>query len=384
MIGKNTLVTLQDLKGGMLTIKMPNGQNYDFGEPQSDLQAELHIHSWAALKTMLEKGDIGFAQAYMQGNISTPNMLHLLKILAKNATLLDSALYGNFWHNLVHRMKNLFRKNTHTGSKKNIQFHYDLGNDFYKLWLDESMTYSSGFFETPEQSLHQAQKNKYRLILDKLWQEGKDILEIGSGWGGFIQEAEKRGFRVKGLTLSNEQKNYVDNLIDKQELQSQVHIEDYREQQQKFGNIVSIEMFEAVGKDYWEEYFRVIKKCLADKGKAIIQTITIQEEVYKKYSNTSDFIREYIFPGGYLPTDGILQSLFSKHKLKLVDQKSFGHSYKKTLQIWLENFFASQAQVRALGYDEKFLKMWELYLSYCAAGFAASRTDVVQYTLEHA
>lgn len=382
---KNKLINiLQSFENGFLIATMPSGEIIKSGNESHNLKADVQIHSWRVLNEVISKGDIGLAQMYMQGLVTTSNIANLLMILGKNAEKIDSIINGNALYTLIFRIKNLFRKNTHTGSKKNIEYHYDLGNDFYSLWLDKTMTYSSAYFKNENESLSQAQVNKYNLILENLNKEEKDILEIGCGWGGFINEAEKQGYNVKGLTLSNQQKKYVDELIAKNHFKSQCILQDYRTENQKFSNIVSIEMFEAVGKEYWNVYFQKIKECLKENGRAVIQTITIDDSRYKSYEQTSDFIREYIFPGGFLPSNAIFQGLAQEHGLKVIDVKAFGQSYTQTLLMWLANFCNAEKEVFGLGYDRQFAKMWEFYLAYCASGFDMKRTDVIQYTLQHA
>jgi cyclopropane-fatty-acyl-phospholipid synthase len=257
-----------------------------------------------------------------------------------------------------------------------------LGNDFYSLWLDETMSYSSGIF-CESDCLKKSQENKYQRILDQINKNGSKILEIGCGWGGFINQASIQGFEVKGLTLSNEQKSYADQLIKNKNLSAQIALQDYRHEKDKFDNIVSIEMFEAVGKEYWNEYFSKIKECLKSDGKAVIQTIAIGDEFYKKYIKTSDYIREYIFPGGFLPSPKIFNMLAKKNGLKVIEEFRFGDSYSKTLLKWLDNFNAVQNKIIELGYDHEFIRKWQFYLAYCAAGFESKRTDVIQYSLIH-
>lgn len=245
------------------------------------------------------------------------------------------------------------------------------------------MSYSSGIFYGDE-SLIESQKNKYKRILDQLNKDGTNILEIGCGWGGFINIASNKNYDIKGLTLSHQQKDYSENLIKSKKLNAHIALQDYRHEKGKFDNIVSIEMFEAVGKKYWDNYFSQIKKCLNINGRAVIQTIIIEDEFFKKYSKTSDYIREYIFPGGFLPTPNIFQKLAQKHGLQIIDEFRFADSYAKTLLKWLENFNKENKKIIALGYDQEFIKKWQFYLAYCAAGFKSKRTDVIQYTLTHA
>jgi cyclopropane-fatty-acyl-phospholipid synthase len=276
----------------------------------------------------------------------------------------------------------MLRYNNLKGSKKNISHHYDLGNDFYSLWLDPSMTYSSGIFQNCD-SLDESQKQKYQRIINQLNPTGRQVLEIGCGWGGFMEEGSKSGLDVLGLTLSQEQLHFSQNRMRKQNFKSQAVLKDYRHEAGKFDNIVSIEMFEAVGKEYWNSYFSQIKSCLKDSGKAVVQTITIDEDAYHKYEKTSDFIREFIFPGGFLPTKSEFEKIAQDNNLQVADKFEFGQCYDKTLAIWLKNFDAAKEKIIYLGFDESFIRKWRFYLAYCMAGFRGQRIDVVQYSLTH-
>lgn len=372
---------LEKLQHGYLVIKTPCGNTINVGDSNSDIKANIIINDWSLFDLILTKGDIGFGLAYIKGIFSTDNIANLLLVLCLNQKDLDKLFHSNILYSIFFGIKNLFKRNSLKGSKKNIEFHYDLGNDFYELWLDKSMSYSSGIFYENE-SLFESQINKYNNILDKLSQ-GKKILEIGCGWGGFINEASKRGYEVKGLTLSREQKSYSENLIKDRNIKANIALQDYRLEQGKFDNIVSIEMFEAVGRQYWDDYFAKIKQVLKNDGHALIQTIVIGEEFYDKYLKTSDYIREFIFPGGFLPSCEIFENLAKKHGLKVKDSFKFGQSYATTLLKWLRNFDSKKEQVLKLGYNEEFIRKWQFYLAYCAAGFTAKRTDVVQYLLTH-
>lgn len=373
---------LEKIDEGYIEVAMPCNTNLSFGNPTSALKADINIHDRSFFDQVLLKGDIGFGECFVKGIFSSSNIQNLLEIITLNQKHFDSLFYGNILYSTYFLIKNLFRRNSLRGSKQNIESHYDLGNDFYKLWLDNTMSYSSGIYYGKE-SLKMAQHNKYKRILDMLQNKGDRILEIGSGWGGFIREATKDRYNVKGLTLSNEQKRYCDKLIQKKNLDAQVELQDYRAEQELFDNIVSIEMFEAVGKEYWQDYFARIKACLKKGGRAVIQTIVINDQYFKKYSKTSDFIRDYIFPGGFLPSPSIFRKYAMKSGLAIVDDCRFGQSYKKTLLQWLKQFNNARDNLTKLGYNEEFFKKWQFYLVYCAAGFSNNRTDVVQFCLEH-
>ena len=373
---------LKKAKNGHLLIKMPNGEEIEIGTKNLKPQADIEVHNLALIDLILLKGDIGFGEAYVKKFFTTSNIHDLLLFILSNQEEFEPLFHSNILYSAIFKIKNLFKKNSLKGSKKNIEFHYDMGNDFYSLWLDETMSYSSGIFYGDE-TLSESQKNKYQRILDQIDQENSRILEIGCGWGGFIEEASKKGHKVKGLTLSNEQKSYADQLIKDRNLDSYIALQDYRLEHEKFDNIVSIEMFEAVGKEYWDGYFAKVKECLKKDGKAVIQTIVIGDEFYKKYLKTSDYIREYIFPGGLLPSPQIFKDLVKKNGLCVADEFSFAESYSKTLVKWLDNFNSKKSEILKLGYDDQFIRKWRFYLAYCSAGFLSKRTNVIQYTLKH-
>lgn len=373
---------LEKIDEGYVEVKTPCKTSLSFGEPTSQLKADITIHDNSFFDHVLLKGDIGFGECFINGVFSSSNIQNLLELITLNQKHFDSLFHGNILYATYFFIKNLFRRNSLKKSKENIEFHYDLGNDFYKLWLDNTMSYSSGIYYGKE-NLQTAQYNKYKRILDMLNNKGESILEIGSGWAGFISEATKERYSIKGLTLSHEQKRYCDKLIKISNLDAKVLLQDYREEQGVFDNIVSIEMFEAVGRKYWNDYFGRIKSCLKKGGRAVIQTIVINDQYFKKYSKTSDYIRDYIFPGGFLPSPSIFKKYARKNGLEVVDDFRFGQSYKKTLLQWLNNFNNAKDSLTELGYSEEFFRKWQFYLVYCAAGFSNNRTDVIQFCLEH-
>ena len=277
----------------------------------------------------------------------------------------------------------LFRKNSMKGSRKNISAHYDLGNDFYELWLDSTMTYSSALYKSEDESIETAQHNKYDRIISKLGTNSGNIIEIGCGWGGFAERALQQGdYGYKGITLSTEQHIYAQQRLNNSK--ANFVIEDYRIQQNKFDHIVSIEMFEAVGEKYWKTYFSKVKGLLAQKGKAVIQTITIADDMFETYRTSADMIRTYIFPGGMLPSKSVLNELTKNAELKCQDMFAFGQDYAKTLNIWLNKFNQNISPIKQLGYDDAFIRLWQFYLAGCVATFRTARTDVVQLELSHA
>lgn len=374
---------LEKAKFGYLQITTPCNNEIDIGDKNSAVKAKIKINDWSLIDLCLAQGDIGFGKAYIEGLFETDKIENVLLFFLINQKELEDIFHSNFLYSLIFSAKNLFKINSLKGSKRNIEYHYDLGNDFYNLWLDPTMSYSSAIFSQDNQGLIAAQKNKYHRILDNINQKGESILEIGCGWGGFIKEASAKGHFTKGLTLSSQQKLFTDNLIKTENIKAKTALQDYRLESEKFDNIVSIEMFEAVGKEYWSQYFSKVKDCLKQDGRALIQTITIDDDIYKKYLKTSDFIREFIFPGGLLPSKSIFENLAKSHGLCVVDKFAFASSYNKTLLHWLDNFNQAKDKILQLGYNEKFVRKWQFYLAYCAAGFYSNRTDVVQYSLAH-
>lgn len=382
MIDQKILKKFEKIEHGFLEIKLPNQKVLRFGNFESQLRADIKIKDNHLIDLVVLKGDIGLGQGYIENLFETSDLANLLYFFTINQKQIESFFYGKKLFTVFYAIKHFLRGNNIKGSRKNISHHYDLGNSFYSLWLDPSMTYSSGIFAGSE-SLEESQKQKYSRIISQLTNGGRDVLEIGCGWGGFMEEAAKNGFNVLGLTLSQEQLHFAQNRMQRQNLTSQAILKDYRHEDGKFDNIVSIEMFEAVGKKYWHDYFAKIKNCLKANGKAVVQTITIDEEAYKNYEKTSDFIREFIFPGGFLPTKSDFEKIAKNNGLKVCDRFEFGSSYDQTLALWLENFEKVKPQILKLGFDESFIRKWRFYLAYCMAGFRGKRIDVVQYSLVH-
>jgi cyclopropane-fatty-acyl-phospholipid synthase len=367
---------LMQVKHGSLLILFPNGEKKIFGTSTDNI-CKIVILDENVLANVFSGGDIAFGEAYINNQWTTPDLPNLLAFFTLNSKYLEDFLHQNRWQAFWLYLKCWFNKNTKQGSKKNIQFHYDLGNNFYSLWLDSTMTYSSGLFLSPNQNLHQAQINKYNHIINKL--EKGSILEIGCGWGGFANLASSYGFEVTGLTLSKQQQQYCQENFKNQ---FATKLQDYRDENSIYNNIVSIEMFEAVGKQYWETYFDKISKCLVSKGKAVLQIITISEDIFLQYQNRVDFIQKHIFPGGVLPTKNIIRHLAKKYHFNIISETAFGLDYAKTLILWLENFNQQLNLVLHSGFDMQFVRKWQFYLSYCYAAFIANRTDVVQFELQ--
>ena len=367
---------LKKINFGAIEIELPSGEIKEFRSEIAKPQAHIKIKNLDMVDECLIGGDVAFGEAYINDEWESKDLPDLLLFLALNSAALEQFFHAHKFRMFFLYFQALFRRNTHNGSKKNIEYHYDLGNNFYKLWLDETMTYSSALF-LDKVDLKDAQNNKYQRILSKL-NDKKNILEIGCGWGGFAFKAAKSGYKVTGLTLSKEQKKYAESLGIKD---FQIKLQDYRKEKNKYDNIVSIEMFEAVGKEYWNTYFKIIKTCLNNGGKAVIQTITIDDEVFINYKNRVDFIQKYIFPGGVLPSKSEFIKLAKSNDLKVLEVFDFGYDYQKTLLSWLDNFNKVKDKVIDLGFDKEFIRKWQFYLAYCAAGFGAKRTSVVQFEL---
>lgn len=372
---------LKNINHGAIIMEFPNGEIHKFSSNNNFPLAHIKIKDLKMVDECLIGGDLAFGETYMQDQWETNNLADLLLFFVLNSDVLEHFFHAHKFKMFWLYVGALFRKNTKNGSKKNIEFHYDLGNEFYQLWLDKTMTYSSAFFDDQDLDLKLAQKNKYQRILSKL--SGKTILEIGCGWGGFAFEAAEKGYEITGLTLSKEQKKYAEDLALKNNFADKfkVKLQDYRFEKEQYDNVVSIEMFEAVGKEYWDAYFQTIRNSLKQNGKAVVQTITIDDEVFLGYQNRVDFIQKHIFPGGFLPSKAEFIRSANNNGLTVIDAFSFGKDYQKTLLIWLDNFNQARERVLKLGFSEQFIRKWQFYLAYCAAGFGSFRTDVIQFEL---
>lgn len=388
---KTLLSLLTQLSSGYLKVTLPNGEKREFGNHSDTLHADIHILDWSVFKEIMSHGDIGFAESYIQGKWNTSDLKALLELAIRNRTILEKAIYGNWCGSIFYRLKHWLRDNSRAGSRKNIHAHYDLGNTFYALWLDPTMSYSSAWFsEGDKQNLADAQRAKIRRILDSLkTAPGDHILEIGCGWGGVMEESLRNNRAITGLTLSTEQKAFAEKRLTEVQTQLtdapafEVRLQDYRDCQQKFDGIASVEMFEAVGEKHWSEYFETIAQRLKASGKACIQTIVIAEDLFDRYRRNTDFIQQYVFPGGMLPSRTSFKASAAKAGLQIEEEFAFGRDYAKTLCIWRDNFNQKLQEVRQLGFDEAFIRLWNFYLMYCAAGFTERNIDVVQFTLSH-
>jgi len=375
------LKALDRLTIGRLTVHLPDGTVRRFGDLSDSREAVLKIGDWRFFRRVLLDGDIGFAEAYMEGYCDSPDLPRLISLLAENQQSLGTMAHSNAVHNLALKLLHRWRQNSRAGSKRNIHAHYDLGNRFYGLWLDPTMSYSSGLFEGESKSLEAAQAAKYERVLAQLGaKQGDTILEIGCGWGGFAEVAARRGMRVTGITISREQLEYARARLQRAGLADRVDLQfrDYRDIEGKYDHIVSIEMIEAVGERYWPDYFAVLKRHVAPGGSALVQAIVIADDFFEGYRSRPDFIQTYIFPGGMLLSPQRLGEQCRKAGLKIAELYSFGLDYAHTLETWLGRFDAVSEQVGRLGFDERFRRMWRYYLAYCAAGFSTRRTDVLQ------
>jgi cyclopropane-fatty-acyl-phospholipid synthase len=378
------LKLLSRLEHGALRVVTPDRQVLAFGDGSAPVL--LDLSNWDVFGAALRSGDIGFAETYIDGSWRTDNLTGLIALLARNRERIESLVYGSWWGSLLYRIKHLLNRNSKAGSRKNIHAHYDIGNSFYKLWLDPSMTYSSALF-TPEAGgdLHQAQTAKYARILSQLALKPNDkVLEIGCGWGGFAEQAAREaGVHVTGLTLSTEQLAWAQKRLADAGLAAQADLRlcDYRDSDGQYDAVASIEMFEAVGESYWPSYFECVARSLKPGGMACIQTITIADELFERYRKSTDFIQQYIFPGGMLPSPSGFASMAAQHGLEVTAELRFGIDYADTLVAWRKAFHANLKAIRAQGFDERFIRTWEFYLCYCEAAFRERNTDVMHFTL---
>ena len=379
------LKMLAGLQHGALRLELPDGQSAHFGDDSSPIT--LRLHELSMFDAVLKSGDIGFAESYINGSWSTDDLTGLIALFIRNRQAIESLFHGKWWGQLLYRMRHLFNRNSRSGSRKNIHAHYDIGNDFYSLWLDPSMTYSSALFSKGhDTNLRQGQEAKYRRILRQLSvKPGEQILEIGCGWGGFAEIAARvGGARVRGLTLSSEQLQYAQQRLANAGLsdRAELLLMDYRDSNGQYDAIASIEMFEAVGEEYWPAYFECVARNLKQGGRACIQTIVIADELFENYRKGTDFIQQYIFPGGMLPSPFAFRAEAEKHGLCVINEFSFGPDYARTLAEWRDAYKRKLPQVRKLGFDERFLRTWEFYFGYCEAGFRANSISVMQFTLK--
>ncbi len=379
---------LAQLQTGTLDVQLPDGEQLRFGSgAEGEPRAALRLIDWSVCGRTLKSGDIGFAESFIDGGWTSPDLVALLELFIANRSAIEAVVYGTWWGSLAYRLKHLFNRNSRRGSRKNIHAHYDIGNPFYRLWLDETMNYSSALFEgDTTRPTAQAQLAKVRRALRECAVgPGQRVLEIGCGWGA-LAEAATHEFkaRVTGLTLSDEQLVFARQRLQALGLddQAELRLQDYRDLPETgFDAVVSIEMFEAVGREYWGGFFATLRDKLKPGGRACIQTITIRDDLFERYVHGTDFIQQYIFPGGLLPGAPAFRAEAHKAGLQVVNELAFGADYAETLRRWRVQFLARDPQVRQLGFDTRFMRTWEFYLAYCQAAFATGNTNVVQFTL---
>jgi len=375
------------LQFGALTVNLPDGGRRVFRGNREGPAAEITILDMNAVSRMLNDGKMGFCEAVMEGEVESPCMSSLIELAVLHDAVLTPRMAANVWRRIGLRLFHRLRRNSKSGSARNISYHYDLGNDFYAAWLDNTMTYSSAVYDCDSDDLSTAQMNKYRRLADLAdIQPGDHVLEIGCGWGGFAKYAiEERGARVTGITISREQHDFATRRLADAGLadRAEVRLVDYRDLEGRFDKIVSIEMFEAVGQAYWGTYFKAVSGLLKDGGRAALQAITIDDSAFDDYRREPDFIQRYIFPGGMLPSMPRLEQPVADAGLKLVEANGFGLHYARTLAEWRDRFQAAWPRLATDKFDMRFKRMWELYLCYCEGGFRAGMIDVKQMLLVH-
>lgn len=391
---------LQRMAHGSLTVQLPDGSVRHFGSaPGHALTAAITLRNWNACSAAMRSGDIGFAESYIVGDWTTPNLTALLRVFTANRREVEDMVYGSWFGRLVYRVRHLLHRNSMAGSQKNIHAHYDLGNAFYTLWLDDTMNYSSALFEGDlDKPMAEAQHAKVRRALQMAGVKAGDrVLEIGCGWGALAELARTEfGASITGVTLSSEQLDYAQERMARLDATgplppSDLRLQDYRDigkpdangvADPPFDAICSIEMVEAVGREYWPTYFASLSRLLKPGGRACVQSIVIDDALFDRYISSTDFIQQYIFPGGCLPCPSEFRKAAEAAGLEVVDEFPFGGDYAETLRRWRESFLAQRTRIVQLGFDERFMRIWEFYLAYCEAAFAQSNIDVVQYTLQ--
>ena len=386
-VAQRVLRLLDGLTVGGLRMELPDQQHKVFGDTHSGPQASLRIHDWQVFSATLRSGDIGFAEGYIAGQWETPDLTTLLQLMVANRRVMDDVIFGTWWGRLAYQVRHWMRRNTKKNSSKNIHAHYDLGNGFYSQWLDPSMSYSSAWFDNDlSQDLQAAQHAKVRRALRMAGVQagaGQRVLEIGCGWGGLAEIASREfGAKVTGITLSPSQLAYASERLGAQAIHADLRLQDYRDTNDgPYDAICSIEMIEAVGRAYWPTYFQTIARLLKPGGQACIQSIVIDDSLFKRYALGTDFIQQYIFPGGFLPSPSEFRAQAQAAGLQVVDSLAFGQDYAETLKRWRENYLAALPHMGDLGFDQRFERTWLFYLAYCEAAFLERNTDVVQFTL---
>ena len=388
LAARQVLPLLQKLQHGRLHLRLPDGSESVYGQGEQP-NATLVVHDWGVFAAAMRSGDIGFAESFIAGEWETPDLCALLRVFIANRNALEAVIYGRWWGQLAHRLRHWLNRNTRSNSRKNIHAHYDLGNAFYSLWLDPTMNYSSAWFDgNPMLPMAQAQDAKVRRALRMVNLtpgQNQRLLEIGCGWGALAEMATREwGVDFTGVTLSEQQLAHAQKRLSDQGLgaQAQFRLQDYRDiSDAPFDAICSIEMIEAVGQAYWPTYFETVARLLKPGGRACIQSIVIADTYFDRYVRGTDFIQQYIFPGGCLPSPSAFRQQAQAAGLRVVDEFAFGLDYAHTLRLWRERFMQVKPQVLELGFDERFVRIWQFYLAYCEAAFMEASTDVVQYTL---
>ncbi|MCH8179076.1 MAG: class I SAM-dependent methyltransferase [Proteobacteria bacterium] len=398
---RQVLQLLERLPIGQLELQLPDGRTlrcptrpaHRAEEAPAAPRASLQVHDWGVFERTLRSGDIGFAEGYIEGQWDSPDLAGLMRLMLANRGHIERVVYGTWWGALWHRLRHLRRRNTRTGSARNIHAHYDLGNSFYRLWLDPTMSYSAALFDGQDRAtgdLQEAQRAKVRRALKEARvQAGSRVLEIGCGWGGLAEVAAREcQAHVTGVTLSREQLQWAQALAHSAGLDhlTEFRYQDYRDLPrqhagQPFDAIVSIEMFEAVGREYWGDYFKTLHACLKPGGQACVQTITIRDDLFDRYVRSTDFIQQYIFPGGLLPSPAMFEKAAREAGFEVVNRFAFGPDYAETLRRWRAAFDREIERVQTLGFDPRFVRIWTFYLTYCEAAFDSGNTDVMQFTL---
>ena len=387
MTARRVLQLLEKMEHGTLTVQFPDRSSKVYGNGAMP-HAAISLRNWNVFLASMKSGDIGFAETYIAGDWTTPALSDLLRVMIQNRRVVEDLIYGSWWGRMIYRVKHLLNRNHKANSRKNIHAHYDLGNAFYELWLDGTMNYSSALFEGDfSRSMQAAQNAKVRRALQATdVTAGSRVLEIGCGWGALAEMATlEMGAHVTGVTLSTEQLAFANARMkwNGKTEQADLRLQDYRDiDDGPYDAVCSIEMIEAVGQEYWPTYFQTVSKMLKPGGKACIQSIVIDDALFDRYVKSTDFIQQYIFPGGCLPSPSEFRRQARLAGLEVVDELKFGPDYAETLRRWRHDFLAHEAQVLTLGFDTAFIRTWEFYLAYCEAAFDEANTDVIQFTLK--
>ncbi|WP_341212331.1 cyclopropane-fatty-acyl-phospholipid synthase family protein [uncultured Limimaricola sp.] len=375
----------RSIRHGRLDIVLPDGRRFRAQGAEPGFAAEIAVHDPDCFARLIREGDLGFSEAYVDGAWSSPDLLALLDLVHDEVEALFDGFPGRGLLRAFERLRFWLHANSRAQARRNISHHYDLGNAFYALWLDETMTYSSALFDGGQQSLEAAQRRKYDSLLDEIGaRPGDHLLEIGCGWGGFAEHAAReRGVRVTGLTISRAQFDHAQARIARAGLGDRVELrlQDYRDERGVYDGVASIEMFEAVGEAYWPVYFDRLHDRLRPGRRATLQVITLQDHRFAQYRRGVDFIQKHIFPGGMLPSPAILRGLTEAAGLQVAHSLTFGESYSRTLRLWHDRFNDRWDEIAALGFDARFRRMWNFYLCACASTFRSGNCDVTQFTV---